>query len=320
MAGPRKVQPQDCSVPTHEPPRSSTGKADRPVVRHPRKQRPGVAFISRPGSSTGTSRYNSKPLARNIAQTVHRPCEWGGCRESPGLSAVSGARNVVLCDITRHNVSSTENATEGIAKINAHNARGRSTLEDRHLVRCPAVSAIGGGQNSRLHATSRTDPGTLTPLGGNAGAARSKSGFARLRAWELVRNTLPRLPIGGFDHGKTTVYGVSERDATIRGPEIEAVVEESRIGTRLKLELPAPAAIFGLVNAIVGSFAGGEQVRFGSAYALHIPELKSLRAGDDGRSPGVTPVGSQRIRASRRAGPYHPVINRAHRKEALGCP
>jgi hypothetical protein len=88
------------------------------------------------------------------------------------------------------------------------------------------------------------------------------------------------------------------RDAAIRRPEREAVIEGVRRLIR-KLNGPVRAAVFRLVDAkIAGVVPDGHQIGDSIAHALHIAELQAFGSGHNPGFPGRTAIGRNHVRTT----------------------
>ena len=95
------------------------------------------------------------------------------------------------------------------------------------------------------------------------------------------------------------------RDAAIRAPEREAVIEGASRFIR-ELDVPVRAAIFRLIDAkISGVVPDGHEISDSIAYALDIAELQTFGSRNDSGSPRRTAIGRDHIRATGSGRPHH---------------
>jgi hypothetical protein len=102
-------------------------------------------------------------------------------------------------------------------------------------VGCPGAPTIDSGQNPGLGARARSDPRPSPALCGDARATRRKAPFTCLSRGQPVAYVSPPFSVCGLDDRKSAIHRVGEGDSTVRRPEVEAVVEESRVVPGLKL-------------------------------------------------------------------------------------
>jgi len=137
----------------------------------------------------------------------------------------------------------------------------------------------------------RGNPGVLpprvathVPLAANPASPGRAGGMLALMSSQTMPSVMRRL-------GNTPFTESLKRDAAVRRPEREAVVERQRVLV-LELHRPCRAAVDRLVDAeVLGVGADGLQVRDLGAHALHVAELEQFSARHHAGLPGLAAVG-----------------------------
>src|SRR5258707_8728907 len=107
------------------------------------------------------------------------------------------------------------------------------------------------------------------------------------------------------------------RDAALRRPECEAIVERTRILV-LELHCPVRAAIDRFVNSEICRIATATdrlQIRDLGAHAFYIAELQQFGSRYHAGLPGIAPVGCNHERARASGSPDHLRVHRTHRNQ-----
>jgi hypothetical protein len=307
------------------------GECDSPIVHEAGQEVPSIAFIGSPGSATRSGGYYRLGVAafpaaciRGIAEPVHRTTEWSGCGELPVFPAIARARNVVRKVVGLENFSATEDAVKRVAEVDAGYTRSGRTLRDGRVVGLPCLATVGSGKDAGLRSATGTYPRAVLTLCGHASSTGSEGGFPGQCGRQVVTDVLPSLTVAGASHWETAVDGVDHNEAASRRPEREAVEEFVRI-LILKFEPPGISAIFGFINASIGTRARREQVSHLAAESLHVAKFEILGAGDHMRLPVLTTIGREYVGSAHTAGPNHLRVHRtdclkAHRSAALLAP
>src|SRR6476660_8416560 len=109
------------------------------------------------------------------------------------------------------------------------------------------------------------------------------------------------------------------RDAALRCPECEAIVERTRILV-LELHSPVRAAIDRFVNSKICRVATDTdrlQIRDLGAHAFYIAELQQFSSRYHTRLPGIAAVGCNHKRARASGSPDHLRVHRTDRNQSI---
>src|SRR4051812_32954728 len=237
--------------------------------------------------------------------------------EGPGDSAIARAREVVGDAGGISEVTAAKDSVLRIVEGNAESPSGGAGNE-RSGICVPRVAAVSGRDHACRSNAAGRKPGALASLGGDAGSARRKSGFAGQCRRYVVTNVLPGLAVCGAENGKASVDGVAHRDGVLVIPEGEAIVE----GVRILIHedgSPVRAAVRSLIDARVSAVSYGKQVSDLIADALDIAELQPFSTGDYAAVPMVAAVGGDAESSTGPASPNQVCIHRAEADQGCGC-
>src|SRR5579872_3471999 len=108
------------------------------------------------------------------------------------------------------------------------------------------------------------------------------------------------------------------RDAPIRTPESEAIIERVR-GLIVELYVPADAPIESLVNAEIGRvIANGHQISDLVGNTLNVAEFKSFGTGNNTGRPSFPTIGGNGISPSSACSPHYIRVHWADGDQKLG--
>ena len=129
---------------------------------------------------------------------------------------------------------------------------------------------------------------------------------------------MPGHAVGGAQVREHSIHRVAVRNAPVRRPEREAVVEGVRILV-LELYRPGRPAVLCLVDAKIGwSLSNGHQIGDGSAEGLDIAELQQFGAWHYTGVPRLSAVSGDSERAGATACPDHLRVHRPDRDQSVG--
>src|SRR6266403_1456519 len=319
----------------HQPSSFWTRKSNRPVAGHTGQCKPGVSLIGSPCRSSRIGRdhhsgavvvsFLSLSLSFMIAAVADRPHvtqaenrtgDRRRVRKLPRLTAIVRRGGSSVIRVAWIQIAAAYDAMPGVTEIHREGARAGRT-DKRRVIRVPRVAPVSGAEDPGDCRAAGRNPGVALALGRNASAARRERRFARQRRRHIAADVLPGLAIGGAEIGEHSVHRVAMRDAALRRPERETIVERAGILV-LELHRPSRAAIYRFIYAEVRRIIpDGLQVGDLIAHALHIAELQRLGSRHNSGFPGFSPVGRQKKRAPAPGRPDHARVNRTDRNQPL---
>ena len=214
-------------------------------------------------------------------------------------------------------ITAAYDAMKRVTKIDSEGARaGRA--KQRRVIRIPRVASVSGGQDPGNRRAARRNPGVPPTLCCDASATRREGEFTRQRRRHIATDILPGHSVGGAKIREHSIHRVAVRNAPVRRPEREAVVEASRVLV-LELYRPCGTAVQCLVDAkICRVVSNRHQIGNTGAESLHIAELQRFGAWHYTGSPRLSAVGGDGERAVATGCPDHLRVHRPDRDQTVG--
>src|SRR4029077_1082709 len=172
----------------------------------------------------------------NIAQAVNGTGDRRRIRKFPSLTGIARRGSPGVIRIAWIQIAAADDAMPGVAEIHREGACAGRT-DERRAIRVPRVAPVSGTEDPGYGRAAGCNPGVPLALGRNASAARRERRFARQCWRHIAADVLPGLAIRGAEVREHSVHRVAVRDAALRRPEREAIVERTGI---LVLELHRP--------------------------------------------------------------------------------
>src|SRR6202795_4682759 len=137
----------------------------------------------------------------------------------------------------------------GVTEIYREGACAGRT-DERSVIGIPGAAPVSAAEDPGYCGAAGRNPGVTLALGRNASATRRERCFARQRRRHIAADILPGLAVGGAEIREHSVHRIAVRDAALRRPECETIVERTGILV-LELHRPSRAAIYRFVDAEV---------------------------------------------------------------------
>src|SRR6266446_2596363 len=248
---------------THQPSSFWTRKSDRPVAGHTGQREPGISLIGSPGRTSRIGRDHHSgavvvsflSLSFMIAAVADRPHvtqpkngtgNRRRVRKLPRLTAIVRRGGSSVIRVAWIQIAAANDAMPGVTEIHREGARAGRT-DKRRVICVPRGAPVSGAEDPGDCRAAGRNPGVALALGRNARAARRERRFARQRRRHIAADVLPVLAIGGSEIGEHSVHRVAVRDAALRRPERETIVERAGILV-LELHRPSRAAIYRFID------------------------------------------------------------------------
>src|SRR5438445_163923 len=184
-------------------------------------------FLARVPTATILVSHLAFAIARalRVGKAEDGAWHWRLRGQVPRLATVARARKVVE-DLGAGEIATADDAVPTITEGDREYSACARASCDRGQVGGPSLAAVAAGEDPGIRGD---DPGPRFAQRGDAGAAGCERAFVLLCRREA--DTLPFLAIRRADGGELArgVDAVRHRDAALRRPECEAVVEVTRI-------------------------------------------------------------------------------------------